>query len=129
MADGTPQDSPQAQIISWLHQRYDDFVESLLGLFNTNKPNLQACVEKFIDLRQLASISLVLRLVKDETRHSGGDKVKFSNRIYKSFVTAFLQCKAVDDFVKKAFLDEYLNKYYDLQYYFLQNTAYLPMKR
>ena len=70
------------------------------------------------------SISLSLRLVKDETRYSGEDKVRFANRTYKALVTTYLQCEFVDDVVKKEFLDKYLNTYYDLQYFFLKNTGY-----
>jgi hypothetical protein len=41
LANGVPQDSPQAQIVNWLNERYRDFVSNLLGLLGSDKTNLQ----------------------------------------------------------------------------------------
>jgi hypothetical protein len=41
LATGVPQDSPQAQIVNWLNERYRDFVGNLLGLLESDKTNLQ----------------------------------------------------------------------------------------
>ena len=41
LANGVPQDSPQAQIVNWLNERYRNFVNNLLGLLGSDKTNLQ----------------------------------------------------------------------------------------
>jgi hypothetical protein len=41
LTTGVPQDSPQAQIVNWLNERYHDFVGNLLGLIGSDKTNLQ----------------------------------------------------------------------------------------
>jgi len=71
----------------------------------------------------LVSLTLSLRLVKDETAHKTGEKIKFSNRNYSQLVDAFLQSEFVDEAVRNEFCDKYLNQYYDLQFYFLQNAG------
>jgi hypothetical protein len=41
LAAGIPQDSPEAQIVTWLNERYADFIKNLLGLLDSGKGNLQ----------------------------------------------------------------------------------------
>ena len=41
VAPGVPQDSPQAQIVTWLNERYLDFVNNLTSLLGSEKENLQ----------------------------------------------------------------------------------------
>jgi U3 small nucleolar RNA-associated protein 19 len=114
LANGVPRDSPQAQIVNWLNERYRDFVSNLLGLLGSDKTNLQ-----------LVSLTLSFRLVKDETCHKTGETIKFSNRTYSQLVDAFLQSELVDDAVRNEMCDKYLNQYYDLQFYFLQHAGKL----
>jgi hypothetical protein len=105
------QDSPQGQIVNWLCERYDDFVGNLLGLLDSTDAGLQ-----------MTAVNISLRLVKNET---AARKDKFSNRTYAQFVDAFLRSGQPDDAVLKGFCEEYLNIFYDLQFYFLQNAAYV----
>jgi hypothetical protein len=67
---------------------------------------------------------LSLQLVKDETSHKTDETIKFSNRTYSQLVDAFLQSEHVDEAVRNELCDKYLNHYYDLQFYFLQNAGY-----
>ena len=78
---------------------------------------------------KLISLSLCLRLVKNETAHKSGETVKFNNQTYVQVVYALLQNDQLDHRVLKEVCDNYLNKYYDLQYYFLLDTAYPPTRR
>jgi hypothetical protein len=41
LAAGVPQDSPQGQVVTWLNERYVDFVKNLLSLLGSGKANLQ----------------------------------------------------------------------------------------
>jgi hypothetical protein len=41
LAGGVPQDSPQGQILTWLNERYADFVKNLLSLLGSGKANIQ----------------------------------------------------------------------------------------
>ena len=41
-------------------------------------------------------------------------------------VDGLLRSEQLNDGVLKEFCDEYLNQYYDLQYYFLLNATYTP---
>ena len=68
-------------------------------------------------------MTFLLRLVKDETRKNG-DTVKFANRTYTQFVKVILENSQMHEITLTEFRDKYLNEYYDLQFYFLQNTAY-----
>src|SRR6202041_3025680 len=104
-------DSPQGQIVNWLCERYDDFVGNLLGLLDSSNAELQ-----------MTAVNVALRLVKNET---AARKDKFSNRTYARFIDAFMRSDQPDDDVLKGFCEEYLNRYYDLQFYFLQNAAYV----
>jgi len=126
IAKGMPSDSPQGQIVTWLNERYTGFVTSLLKLFGAKKVTLQ--VESMIALAymQLIALTLCLRLVKDETAHNGGETMKFSNRTYTQLVDALLQSEG-DESLQQEFIDKYLNQYYDLQFFFLQNAAYIPV--
>jgi len=66
-------------------------------------------------------MTLSLRNVRDETRFAADPK-KFSNRSYKRLVTSLLQCPSLDESLPKDLVNNYLNKYYDLQFYFLINA-------
>ena len=41
LGNGVPKESPQGQIVVWLNERYNDFVENLLSLFGSENGNLQ----------------------------------------------------------------------------------------
>jgi hypothetical protein len=41
LIETVPQDSPQAQIVTWLNERYADFVQNLLGLLGSDNADLQ----------------------------------------------------------------------------------------
>lgn len=47
LAAGIPQDSPEAQIVTWLNERYTDFIKNLLSLLDSGKANLQvpSCID------------------------------------------------------------------------------------
>lgn len=44
IAAGTSQSGPQAQIVSWLKERYEDFVNNLIALLESGKPKLEVSV-------------------------------------------------------------------------------------
>jgi hypothetical protein len=73
---------------------------------------------------QLTSLTLSLRLIKDETAQKQSGVIKFSNHTYLQVVDALLQNDHLDGAVLKEYSEKYLNIYYDLQYYFLLNAAY-----
>ena len=61
-------------------------------------------------------------MVKDETESPDQVK-KFSNRTYRRFTDSLLIHPSIDDEVQTEFIEKYLNIYYDLQFYFLQNAG------
>jgi hypothetical protein len=71
----------------------------------------------------MVSVTLCLRLVKDETSYTSGEATKFANRTYMLFVNGFLTSSNLDDGTVQEFCAKYLNRYYDLQFYFLQNAG------
>jgi hypothetical protein len=73
----------------------------------------------------MVSVTLSLRLVKDETAYKSGEVIKFANRTYMQFVDGFLNSASLDDGTIQEFCTKYLNQYYDVQFYFLQNAAYV----
>jgi len=44
IAAGTSQSGPQAQIVSWLKERYEEFVNNLIALLESGKPKLEVSV-------------------------------------------------------------------------------------
>ena len=64
-----------------------------------------------------------LKLVKDEIK--GNEKHRFANRTYSQLVEKIVELPAPEDALLTEFVEEYVNKYYDLQYYFLVDAAYL----
>jgi len=72
-------------------------------------------------------LTLYLRLVKDETVLGSRDVTKFANKTYSLFVEKILQSKTLDDAVLKEVCDKYLNTYYDVQFYFLQDAGYIHL--
>ena len=44
IAAGTLQSAPQAQIVLWLKERYEEFVNNLIALLESGKPKLEVSV-------------------------------------------------------------------------------------
>jgi hypothetical protein len=57
VAPGVPQDSPQTQIVTWLNERYLDFVNHLTSLLKSEKGNLQ--VRLLSGLRMLIVVDFI----------------------------------------------------------------------
>lgn len=72
----------------------------------------------------MISVTLCLRLVKDETAEKSGVVPKFANRTYMRFVEGLLRSTQLDEETLQEFCTKYVNRYYDLQFYFLQNAGY-----
>jgi hypothetical protein len=77
----------------------------------------------------MVSVTLCLRLVKDETSYTSGESTKFANRTYMRFVDGFLKSSNLDEATVEDFCAKYLDRYYDLQFYFLQNAGYFCDRR
>jgi hypothetical protein len=73
----------------------------------------------------MVSVTICLRLVKDETAYKSGKVTKFANRTYMHFIDGFLNSAKLDDGTLQELCTKYLNQYYDLQFYFLQNAGYI----
>jgi hypothetical protein len=69
-----------------------------------------------------------MRLVKDETALGSREVTKFANKTYALFVEKILQSKTLDDAVLQELCDKYLNAYYDIQFYFLQDAGYMRLE-
>jgi hypothetical protein len=68
-------------------------------------------------------MKLVLKLVKDETKWKSGHK--FANRTFSQFVEKLVELSEPEDTLLVIFIEGYLNKYYDLQYYFVLDAGYI----
>jgi U3 small nucleolar RNA-associated protein 19 len=67
----------------------------------------------------------VLKLVKDETK--GNEGQRFANGTYSQLVEKLVELSEPEDTLLMEFVEEYLNRYYDLQYYFLLNAVYVTL--
>lgn len=67
----------------------------------------------------------VLKLVKSETK--GNEGHRFANKTYAQLVEVLVELSEPEDTLLIEFVEEYLNKYYDLQYYFLLDAVYIPL--
>ena len=76
----------------------------------------------------MIALTFCLRLVKDETIMNSANAMKFSNSTYLQLTDAILKSETLEESIQNGFCDSYLNKYYDLQFYFLQNAAYFIPK-
>jgi len=73
----------------------------------------------------MVSLTICLKLIKDETAYKSEDGAKFANRTYLRFIDGFLKSTNLDDGTLQEFCTKYLNQYFDLQFHFLQNAGYM----
>lgn len=45
LREGVPLNSPQAQIVSWLNERYEDFLNDLIKLLGSEKGKLEVSLD------------------------------------------------------------------------------------
>eukprot|EP01135_Chromosphaera_perkinsii_P003214 Nk52_evm21s238 gene=Nk52_evmTU21s238 len=109
--------SKKLQFMSWFHDRYLDFLKTLLKMFGHPEPTLQLAALK---------ISMDMVWQKSQLLKKQGAKQQFANSLYERVVESVLFVENESPELYGKFV-EYLREYKDLQYFFWKDCAKVSM--
>lgn len=104
-----------ATIVQWLKDRYQDYKTALLQM-----------LEKGDAVRQSTSLTLLMRLVKEEKAPSGSsDGTIWRTGGFANMVRILVK-DGVTEETRQEFGEKYVGKYDDVRYYTFERLAYVP---